>query len=85
MIFDLSLSEAQYVFHTLVESQGIWMADFIKEIIGENLKLVRINMDNKLAIEHARTLHSIDGQSISKYAIIMCKNVLKMIRLKFSM
>ena len=29
----------------------VWIANFIKELIGENMKPLRIHVDNKLAIE----------------------------------
>ena len=61
-IVALSSWEVDYVSLTLVAFQGVWLANLVRELTRKNLKLVKIFVDNKLAIDLAKN-HAFDNHS----------------------
>ncbi|CAA7389247.1 unnamed protein product [Spirodela intermedia] len=55
-IVALSSCEAEYVTLTQAACQRVWLSDMINELIGDELKPVKICVENKSAIELAKNL-----------------------------
>ena len=70
-IVALSSCEVKYISLTLAACQGVWLADLIAELIGRCVKLVRIFVDNKSAVDLEKIQSFIVNPSISKFFIIV--------------
>ena len=51
----LSLCEAEYIAITLAMCQRVWIARLVKEVIGVEIEVVKIIVDNQLAIMVSNT------------------------------
>ena len=51
----LSLCEAEYKAITLVVCQGVWIARLVNEVMGVEIEVVNIMVDNQSAIMQSKT------------------------------